>query len=75
MPRAGFPRGRLLGSWGVSGRRAARGRCRSGGGRGRGAPAGGWGARLWRGGLMEGDGGDATAALFSESSGRVLVSV
>jgi len=33
------------------------------------------GARVWLGELMERDGVDATAALFSESTGRVLVSV
>jgi phosphoribosylformylglycinamidine synthase len=33
------------------------------------------GARIWLGELMERDGIDATAALFSESTGRVLVSV
>ena len=33
------------------------------------------GARVWLGELMERDGIDATAALFSESTGRVLVSV
>ena len=35
----------------------------------------GIGARIWLGELMERDGIDATAALFSESTGRVLVSV
>ena len=35
----------------------------------------GIGARIWIGELMERDGIDATAALFSESTGRVLVSV
>lgn len=35
----------------------------------------GVGARIWLGELMERDGVDLTAALFSESTGRVLVSV
>ena len=35
----------------------------------------GVGARVWLGELMERDGVDLTAALFSESTGRVLVSV
>jgi phosphoribosylformylglycinamidine synthase II len=35
----------------------------------------GIGARIWLGELMERDGVDATSALFSESTGRVLVSV
>jgi phosphoribosylformylglycinamidine synthase len=35
----------------------------------------GVGARIWIGEIMERDGVDATAALFSESTGRVLVSV
>jgi phosphoribosylformylglycinamidine synthase len=35
----------------------------------------GVGARIWLGELMERDGVDFTAALFSESTGRVLVSV
>ncbi|MDO4241649.1 MAG: phosphoribosylformylglycinamidine synthase subunit PurL [Microbacteriaceae bacterium] len=35
----------------------------------------GVGARLWLGEILERDGVDATAALFSESQGRVLVSV
>jgi phosphoribosylformylglycinamidine synthase len=33
------------------------------------------GARIWLGELMERDGIDETAALFSESQGRVIVSV
>ncbi len=33
------------------------------------------GARVWLGEIMERDGVDRTAALFSESTGRVLVSV
>jgi phosphoribosylformylglycinamidine synthase len=33
------------------------------------------GARVWLGEIMERDGVDRTSALFSESTGRVLVSV